>query len=73
MPCSAFHTTAAPDAPSKRAEARAGLPVDRDGVPAVLEQRGEHAGAGVERHLALGGQPTHHDGDPATCEAMRHG
>ena len=41
---------------------------------ALLLERGEHAGAGVERDLALGGQAAHHDGDALARERMsRHG
>jgi hypothetical protein len=36
-------------------------------------QRGNHAGTGVERHLALGRQAAHHDGDAFSSESMRHG
>src|SRR5262249_1945407 len=45
--------------------------VDRDHVPAVLLQRRDHAGSGVERDLALGREPAHHDGDTAAGELVR--
>jgi len=36
-------------------EALAGLPVDGDHIPAALLEGGEHARAGIERDLTLGG------------------
>ena len=44
---------------------RALLPVDADRVVAAVAQGGEHAGAGVERDLALGGEATHEHADAA--------
>ena len=55
VPCSAFHTTArAGVLEQPRRGSCPSFQSIADGVPALLLQRREHAGAGVERDLALG-------------------